>query len=66
MPTRIRLSRFLGQHAGQRVDLDVDFHVGPRVVGFRVVVLPGREAAMTRLGTNLPRTPFSLDLVGLR
>ena len=61
--TRIRLSRFLAQHAGQRVDLDVEFHCGPRVVGFRVVVLPGREAAMTRLCTNLPRTPFSLDLV---
>ena len=40
------------------------FDVGPRVVSFRVVVLPGREAAMTRLCTNLPRTPFSLDLVG--
>ena len=63
VPTCIRLSRFLTQHAGQRVDLDVDFHVGPRVVGFRVVVLPGREASMTRLCTNLPRTPFSLDLV---
>lgn len=62
--TRLRLSRFLVQHAGQRMDLDVDFHVGPRVVGLRVVVLPGREAAMTRLCTNLPRTPFSLDLVG--
>jgi len=62
--TRIRLSRFLAQHAGQRVDLDVEFLVGSRVVGFRVVVLPGREAAMTRLCTNLPRTPFSLDLVG--
>ena len=54
VPTRIRLSRFLAQHPGQCVDLDVEFHVGPRVVGFRVVVLPGREA----------RTPFSLDLVG--
>ena len=64
VPTRIRLSRFLAQHAGQRLDLDVACHVGPRVVGFRVVVLPGREAAMTRLCTNLPRTPFSLDLVG--
>ena len=64
VPTRLRLSRFLAQHAGQRVDLDVEFHVGPRVVGFRVVVLPGREAAMTRLCTNLPRTPFSIDLVG--
>jgi hypothetical protein len=64
VPTRSRLSRFLAQHAGQRLDLDVEFHFGPRVVGFRVVVLPGREAAMTRLCTNLPRTPFSLDLVG--
>ena len=60
---RIRLSRFLAQHAGQRVDLDVQFQCGPRRVNFRVVVLPGREAAMTRLCTNLPRTPFSLDLV---
>ena len=62
-PTRVRLSRFLAQHAGQRLDRDVDFHVGPRVVGFRVVVLPGREAAMTRLCTNMPRTPFSCDRV---
>lgn len=64
VPPRIRLSRFLAQHTGQRLDLDVDFRVGPRVVGFRVVVVPGREAAMTRLCTNLPRTPFSVDLVG--
>lgn len=64
VPTRIRLSRFLAQHAGQRLDLDVEFPRGARVVGFRVVVLPGRETAMTRLCTNLPRTPFSLDLVG--
>ena len=61
--TRMRWSRFVGRHAGQRLDLDVAFHRGPRVVGFRVVVLPGREAAMTRLCTNLPRTPFSVDLV---
>ena len=64
LPTPLRLSRFLAQHTGQRLDLDVDFRVGPRVVGFRVVVVPGREAAMTRLCTNLPRTPFSVDLVG--
>ena len=63
VPTRLRVSRFLAQHVGQRLDLDGDFPVGPRVVGVRVVVLPGREAAMTRLCTNLPRTPFSLDLV---
>ena len=42
----------------------MNVHVGLRVVGVRVVVLPGREAAMTRLCTNLPRTPFSLDLGG--
>jgi hypothetical protein len=30
------------------------------VVGLRVVVPPGREAAMTRLCTNLSRTPFSI------
>ncbi len=59
----IRLSRFLAQHAGQCVDLDVPFQCGPRLVSVRVVVLPGRDAAMTRLCTNLPRTPFSLDLV---
>jgi hypothetical protein len=64
VPTRIRLSRFLAQHHAECMDLDVDFHVGPRIVGFRVVVLPSREAAMTRLCTNLPRTPFSPALVG--
>ena len=63
VPTRIRLSRFLAQHAGQRVDLDVEYERGPRLVGFRVVVVPGRDPAMTRLCTNLPRTPFTLDLV---
>ena len=63
MSTPIRLSRFLAQHAGQRVDLDVQFQCRRRLVSFRVVVLPGRETAMTRLCTNLPRTPFSVDLV---
>ena len=63
VPTRIRLSRFLAQHAGQRLDLDVEFPRGANAVGVRVIVLPGRDAAMTRLCTNLPRTPFSLDLV---
>jgi hypothetical protein len=28
-----------------------------------VLVLPGKEETMTRLCTNLPRTPFSVDLV---
>jgi len=63
VPRRIRLSRFLAQHAGRRVDLDVEYERGPRVIGFRVVVLPGRDTSMTRLCTNLPRTPFSMDLV---
>lgn len=34
-----------------------------RVFGVRVVVLRGTEPSMTRLCTNLPRTPFSLDLI---
>jgi len=63
VPRAIRLSRFLARHAKHRVDLDVEFARGPRVIGFRVVVVPGRDKAMTRLCTNLPRTPFSLDLV---
>jgi len=63
VPTPIRLSRFLPEHAGCRMDLDVEYHRGPRVVGFRVVAVPGRDSAMTRLCTNLPRTPFSMDLV---
>ena len=63
LSTRMRLSRCLTQYAGRRLDLDVEFERGHRVVGFRVVVLPGRDTAMTRLCTHLPRTPFSLDLV---
>ena len=63
VPTRVRLSRFLAQYAGRRVDLDVEYERGPRVIGFRVVVIPGRDTAMTRLCTNLPRTPFSVDVV---
>ncbi len=59
----IRLSRFLAQHAGREMDLDVEFERGRRVVGFRVVVMPGRDKAMIRLCTNLPRTPFSTSLV---
>ena len=45
------------------MDLDVEYERGKCRVGFRVVVLPGHEKSMTRLCTNLPRTPFSLDLV---
>jgi hypothetical protein len=63
LSTRRRLSRFLTQYPGRRLDLDVEYDRDHRVVGFRVVVIPGRDKAMTRLCTNLPRTPFSPDLV---
>jgi hypothetical protein len=59
----VRLSRFIGEHTGRQMDLDVDYERGRRVIGFRVIVLPGHEKTMTRLCTNLPRTPFSLGLV---
>ena len=58
-----RLSRFVAEHVGCQMDLDVEYERGKHVLGFRVVVLPGHEPTMTRLCTNLPRTPFSLDLV---
>lgn len=65
LPTPVRLSSFIAQHAGCRMDLDVEYERdnGKRLVGFRVVVLPGNETSMTRLCTNVPRTPFSLELV---
>jgi hypothetical protein len=63
LPKPVRLSQFIAQHAGRRMDLDVEYKRGKQVLAFRVVVLPGNEPAMTRLCTNLPRTPFSLDLV---
>ncbi len=59
----VRLSQFIAQHTGRRMDLDVEYQRRKRAFAFRVVVLPGNEASMTRLCTNLPRTPFSLDLV---
>jgi hypothetical protein len=61
----VRLSRFIAQNLDRRMDLDVEYErdKGMRMVGFRVIVLPGKEKTMTRLCTNLPRTPFSLDLV---
>ena len=61
--TRMRLSRCRAQHAGRHVDSDVKYHRGRRVIGFRVLALPGRDTAMTRLCPLLPRTPFSVDLV---
>jgi hypothetical protein len=62
-PKPVRMSRFIARNNHRRMDLDVEYERGKRVVGFRVVVLPGHERTMTRLCTNLPRTPFSLDLV---
>jgi hypothetical protein len=62
--TGSRLSRVLAGQAGHVVDLDVEFLRGQRGLTFRVVALPGREPAMTRLCTNLPRTPFSTALIG--
>jgi Transposase DDE domain len=63
LSTRVRLSRWLPRYSACRLDLDVEFEREDRVVSFRVVAIPGRDQAMTRLCTNLPRTPFSLDLV---
>jgi hypothetical protein len=59
----VRLGRLVAQNANRRMDLDVEYERGKRLVGFRVVVLPGNEKTMTRLCTNLSRTPFSVDLV---
>jgi hypothetical protein len=65
LPKPVSLSRFIAQNVNRHMDLDVEYErdKGKRRVGFRVIVLPGKEKAMTRLCTNLPRTPFSLDLV---
>jgi hypothetical protein len=63
LPEPVHLSTFIAQNTHRSMDLDVEYERGKRVVGFRVVVLPGKEKWMTRLCTNLPRTPFSLDLV---
>lgn len=59
----VRLGRFVTRNANRQMDLDVEYQRGKRVVGFRVVVLPGQEKTMTRLCTNLPRTPFSVAVV---
>lgn len=58
-----RLARVLAQYPRQRLDVDVEYTPGAPTTRFRVVVLPGRDPARTRLCTNLPRTPFTADLV---
>ena len=60
LPKLFRLSAFIAQNDQRRMDLDVEYERGKRMVDFRVLVLPGNEKTMTRLCTNLPRTPFSL------
>jgi hypothetical protein len=62
-PLQPRLCDFVAKHSQQRMDLDVEYPRGPRAVGFRVIVVPGREQGMTRLCTNLGRGRFSLDTV---
>jgi hypothetical protein len=62
-PLQPRLCDFVAKHSQQRLDLDVEYPRGPRAVGFRVIVVPGREQGMTRLCTNLGRGRFSLDSV---
>ena len=59
----IRVSRVLAQHADRHADLDIEYVHGGRVVGFRLVVVPGRDRTMSRPCTNLPRTPFSASVV---
>ena len=63
VPTGLRLSRFLARHASRDVDLDVEFDRGGPSRRFPSVAVPGRDPAITRLCTNLPRTPFSTALV---
>lgn len=60
---QVRLSRFIARNKNRTMDLNVHYMRGKRVIPFRVVVLPGHEKTMTRLCTNLPRTPFTLDLI---
>jgi hypothetical protein len=50
----VRLSRFVAQNVNRRMDLDVEYERGngKRLVSFRVIVLPGKEHAMTRLVTT--------------
>ena len=59
----IRLSQFLSQHQGYCLDLDVEFEGSREGQIFRLLILPGREAAMTRLCTNLRRRRFSFQIV---
>jgi hypothetical protein len=61
LPKPVRLSQFLSQHQGYCLDLDVEFGCNQRRKVFRLLVMPGKEKAMTRLCTNLERKRFSFD-----
>lgn len=64
LPKPVRLSSFIAQNPGRRMDLDVEYERrGEGKGAFRVVVLPGNEKTMTRFCTNLPRTAFPVALV---
>lgn len=58
----VSLPEFLAQHPNCPFDLDVA--MGSKRSVLRLVVLPAKHKAMTRLCTNLPRDRFSLVLVG--
>lgn len=58
-----RLAGLLARHPGRVVDVDVEFVRGGERVGVRVVALPSRDRWMTRLCTNLTRTPFTTGLI---
>jgi hypothetical protein len=51
LPKPVSLSRFIAQNVNRRMELDVEYEraKGQHRVGFRVIVLPGKEKAMTRL-----------------
>jgi len=60
----VRLKELLSQNQGRTLDLEVEFRRGKKRYPFRLVVLPGKEKAMTRLCTNLDREDFPLEFVG--
>ncbi len=63
VPAGVRLSRLLARQPGTLRTSMSSSSAGSHLARFRVIALPGRDAAMTRLCTNLPRTPFSADVV---
>jgi hypothetical protein len=64
LPKPVPIDTFLAHNPNQAFDLDAEFGKGEGRTTFRLMVVPGKEPAMTRLCTNLPRDRFSTDLVG--